>query len=75
MGNDLSVADVRALGGVWGEKSSAVAEACVTLAGLEPAIFGSEGQRLIHQATGPLENRRPEVGYLQTSRGTRSLIV
>ena len=25
----------------------------MTLAGLEPAIFGSEDQRLIHQATGP----------------------
>ena len=26
----------------------------MTLAGLEPAIFGSEDQRLIHLATGPL---------------------
>ena len=25
----------------------------MTLAGLEPAIFGSEDQRLIHWATGP----------------------
>ena len=25
----------------------------MTLAGLEPAIFGSEDQRLIHEATGP----------------------
>ena len=48
MGSDASVADATALRGVGGEKSSAVAEACMTLAGLEPAIFGSEDQRLIH---------------------------
>ncbi len=33
-----------------------------TLAGLEPAIFGSEDQRLIHEATGPAE-MRPKSAY------------
>jgi hypothetical protein len=34
----------------------------MTLAGLEPAIFGSEGQRLIHEATGPISRRVPDPG-------------
>ena len=33
----------------------------LALAGLEPAIFGSEGQRLTHSATGPYGGRlRPQ---------------
>ena len=33
-----------------------IAQFQMTLAGLEPVIFGSEDQRLIHQATGPLKH-------------------
>ena len=35
----------------------------LTLAGLEPAIFGSEDQRLIHEATGPLRVLLPAPLY------------
>ena len=38
----------------------------MTLAGLEPAIFGSEDQRLIHYATGPLNSKldvKPFLSY------------
>ena len=44
----MQVSSLQGLVAGWGEKGSAVAEACMTLAGLEPAIFGSEDQRLIH---------------------------